>query len=114
MDKFSWSIGIGNDFDKLLQFRDSNGNAIDLTNYSFKLQIRKCRTDNETIATLQSPTDIDVSDAVNGNIIITITSAITSTFEEVNAVFDLQWVTDVGIISTVAAGNIQISLPITR
>ncbi len=114
IDSRTFTIRVGNDFSKLLEIRQEDDTPIDVTGYSFKMQIRKCRDDDVAIATLASPTDIDVTDAANGNIIINISDTVTATYEEQNAVYDLQWTTDLGIVTTILEGDIQILQTVTK
>ena len=115
IDSKTFTIRIGNDFNKLLEIRQEDGvTPIDVTGYSFKMQIKKCKDDDTAIATLTSPTDIDISDAANGNIIINISDTVTATYEEQNAVYDLQWTTDLGIVTTILEGDIQILQTVTK
>ena len=65
------------------------------------MQIRRSRSDTDVILTLDSLTDIDISDAANGNIIINITDTVTTTLTPVTAVYDLKWTTDLGVITTI-------------
>jgi hypothetical protein len=114
IQKLTLTARIGNDFVKLLNFVDQSGIAIDMTGYSFKMQVRKCKSDTDTILSLVSPTDIDISDVANGNITINISDATTSTLEEQNAVYDLQWTTDAAITTTILEGNFQILETVTK
>ena len=66
-------IYIGKDYAKKFRIEDSDGNAIDMTGYSFKGQVRACKSSATAIITFESPTSIDISDAVNGNIILILT-----------------------------------------
>ena len=114
ISKRTFVIRIGDDFSKLLQITSDGTTPIDLTGYSFKMQIKKCRSDTTAIATLTSPGDIDISDAANGNIIIKIDHSVTETYQEQNAVYDLQWTTDSDIITTILEGNVEISQTVTE
>lgn len=112
--KRTWTIRIGDDFTKLLQFFDAEEQPLDLTDYSFKMQIRKCKNSESLIHELESPTSIDISDAANGNITLNISNTDTLLFEEVNGVFDLKWTTPADIIETVIEGNIEILETVTK
>ena len=114
IDKKTFTIRIGNDFYKLLQITLDGTNPIDLTDYSFKMQIRGCKSDPNVIQELVSPSTIDISDAENGNIILTLSGAVTSALEERNAVYDLQWTTNLGKVETILEGNIKILETVTK
>jgi hypothetical protein len=110
----TYIIRIGDDFSKLLQITSDGETPIDMTGYSFEMQIRKCKSDATAILSLSSPTDIDITDAADGNIIINITDTVTSTLDEVNAVFDLKWTTDLAKVTTILEGNVQILETVTK
>ena len=123
INKRKFTARIGNDFIKKLTFTkqdpsDPNNKdakiPIDMTGYSFEIQVRKCKSDVDTILSLSSPTDIDISDVANGNITISITDTVTTTLNERNAVYDLKWTTNLGIITTILEGNFQILETVTK
>lgn len=107
-------IYIGKDYGKLFTVQDSDGNARDMTGYSFKAQIRKCKSSTTAIVTFESPTSIDISDAANGNITLKLTDVETGTLSEINGVFDLQWTTDTGDINVILEGRAQILETVTK
>jgi hypothetical protein len=114
IDKRTYTIRTRDDFVKLLTFTSDGTTPIDMTGYSFEMQIRKCKSDVDAILSLSSPADIDISDVANGNITISITDTVTTTLNEGNAVFDLKWTTDLGIITTILEGNFQILETVTK
>ena len=107
-------IYIGKDYSKLFTVEDSNGNARDMTGYSFKAQIRKCKSSTTAIVTFESPTSIDISDVANGNITLILTDVETGALDEVNGVFDLQWTTDTGDTNIIIQGKAQILETVTK
>jgi hypothetical protein len=113
IDPLCLNIRIGDDFSKLLEITNKKV-PVDMTGYSFKMQIRKNKGDATAILTLVSPTNIDISDVANGNIIITISNAVTTTLVEQQAVYDLKWTTDLGIVTTILEGAVQIQQTVTE
>lgn len=107
-------IYIGKDYSKKFTVQDDNGNARDMSGYSFKAQIRKCKSNPSAIVTFESPTSIDISDVANGNIILKLTDVETGALSEVNGVFDLQWTTDTGDINIILEGRAQILETVTK
>lgn len=110
--KINYCVYIGDDFKATLQF-EQDGSPIDVSTYSFKMQIRKCK-DAALIHELTTPTDIDTSQGANGIIVLSISDADTLTFSEENAVYDLFWTDNSGEIKTVVRGNFQILERITK
>lgn len=113
LDTANFIIRIGDDFIKELVFTDATGERIDLTDYSFKMQLRrtKCGT---LVYELESPDSIDISQAADGIIFLNIPADATALFEEQNTIFDLIWVTNLLITTTILKGNIQILQRVTR
>lgn len=107
-------IYIGKDFSKKFTFLDSDEVPIDLTGYSFKAQVRECKTNSNAIITFESPTSINITDATNGNIVLILSDAETVLLQEQNAVFDLQWTTTLNITNTLVEGTVQIIETITK
>lgn len=115
IDKRTLTIRIGNSFTKLLTITEADGiTPINLTGYAFKMQIRKCKSDAVVIYELNSPTEIDITDAVNGNIILKIDAVTTGTFSVQNAVYDLRWTTPAPSIDTILEGNVEILETVTK
>jgi hypothetical protein len=114
-NKIDYCVYIGDDFRASLTIKQGN-TVIDLTGYSFKMQIRKCKSSTAIIHELNSPlaNGIDITNAANGIITLVISSSITLTFNEQNAVYDLFWVDTSGEIKTISQGNFQILERITK
>jgi len=113
--KLNLEIYIGDTFQKLLQFFEADGvTPIDITGYSFKMQIRKCKDSPDVIAELNSPTEIELTDPTSGKITLKLNSATTSTLEEQNAVYGLNWTDLSPAIRTLVEGNIRIIETITK
>lgn len=110
----TFTVRIGKTFYKKLQFTSDGVTPVDLTGYGFKMQIRRCKSSDDLIYELISPTSIDTGDAANGNIILNIPSVATSGFTAQNAVYDLQWTDTLGNISTKLEGDIQIVETVTK
>ncbi len=113
--KINYCVYIGDDFKATLTINDAvTGSAIDVSTYSFKMQIRKCKDSSAVIYELTTPANIDTSNGVNGIIVLKIDSADTLTFAEQNAVYDLFWIDNAGDIKTISQGNFQILERITK
>lgn len=68
----------GSTFERKVYFTDENGDPLDLSGRSFRLQVRVDYDDAETIFDLSSPSSGLTVDAVNGILTITITAAQTA------------------------------------
>lgn len=112
INTYNFDIRIGDDVIKELVFT-RDGEVIDLTDYSFKMQLRanNCGT---LIYELESPSSIDISQAADGIIFLNIPASDTALFEVQNVIFDLKWFTNLSITTTILEGNIQILQTVTR
>lgn len=112
--KVNYCVFIGDDFSSTLTLKQA-GSIIDVTGYSFKMQIRKCKDSTTVLHELNSPAanGIDITNAANGIIILTIPSASTAALKQQNAVYDLFWTDTAGKKKTISQGNFQILSPVT-
>jgi hypothetical protein len=83
------------------------------------MEIGECKSNLDPILTLESPLGIsgigiEIDDAINGNIFLIISKNITKDLTDTNAVYDLKWTTDVGQVTTILEGNIQILETVTK
>lgn len=70
-------------------FEDSNGDPIDLSSYTVTAQVRKEEDYNSTLITNLT---VDASDAVNGNITLSLTDAETGAINKVSGFWDMLFV----------------------
>jgi hypothetical protein len=114
--KANYSVYIGDDFEATETIVDDQGNAVDMTGYSFKMQIRTCKNSPTVIHELNSPAinGIDITNAASGIIVLSISSTDTLNFSEQNVVYDLFWTDDSGKIKTILQGNFLILERVTK
>ncbi len=104
----------GNDFNHIITVKQ-NDVLLDMTNYTFQMQIRKCIDDTAFLIELtDSNGRIDISLAAQGDIILTIDKIDTALLEETKGVFDLR-MTDTNLdTTTILQGVVEISQNVTR
>ena len=116
--KINYCVYIGDTLKATLTIQDKvTGIPIDVSTYTFKMQIRSCKDNSVVIHELNSPNiaaGIDTSNGANGVITLNISSTDTLTFSEQNAVYDLFWIDNLGDIKTIEVGNFQILERITK
>jgi hypothetical protein len=89
---YNITIEQGATFTFSAQWKDSEGNVIDLQGYTAKMQIRKNSNHGEVLITLSTDALIDGSGIdidLNNNIIVTISDAKTATFISDKYFYDL-------------------------
>jgi hypothetical protein len=117
--KYSFVIEQGATVDFGIQYRDSNNNPVDLTNYSGKMQIRSGYADSNptTYATLSSSlaadgTGLNFSNAISGSIGVYISAASSSAFTFGSAYYDLE-ITSGSVVTRLIEGQIRLSQQVT-
>jgi hypothetical protein len=92
--------------------QDANGAALDITGNQYWFTLKVNKTDTDPAAAIQigpvSPTD-----AVNGEVTITVPSGSTATLDPATYYYDVQEVTQTNEVKTLALGKIRIRTDIT-
>jgi len=77
----------GGKFDRIIQIKDNDGNAVDITGNTFAGDIRK----RYGSATRAEDFNISITEAVNGKISVSISSDSTAAMEAGEYVYDIHW-----------------------
>lgn len=104
----------GDTFRKSIQVKQ-NGVLLNMTNYTFEMDVRSCLDDGTTIIELtQANSRIDISLVAQGIIILTISDTDTLALSEQKGVYDLKW-TDTNLdVRTILQGVVEIIETVTR
>jgi hypothetical protein len=124
--KYSFTIEQGSTINFEIQYKDANGNPIDLTGYSGKMMIRSnyADTDPITYATLSSSLSPDgtglnfsgsngTTSPTSGSIGIFISAVSSSAFTFNIARYDLE-ITSGSIVNRILEGQVNLSQEVTR
>ncbi len=104
----------GDTFRKSVQVKQ-NGVLLDMTGYSFRMDIRGCIDDSSTIIELtEANSRIDTSLVAQGVIILFISDTDTLTLDEQKGVYDLEWTDTNSDIRTILQGVVEILETVTR
>jgi len=128
--KYSFTIEQGSTVDFRIEYKDSNSNPIDLTDYQARMQIRSTKESTSLICNLSSSLDVDGTGLImtpasasltlpktSGSIGIYISAASSSLFSFSEAVYDLEIVSGSGsgqAVTRVLEGKIKLSKEVTR
>jgi hypothetical protein len=114
--KINLVIEKGAKFSKRLQWKDSAGSPIPLTDYGARMQIRKTKISNTVEAELSTDNGKITFDAPNGIITLSLGATETDTFDFSNGVYDLELykTADSDDVTRLVEGIVTISNNITR
>jgi len=122
--RYSFVIEQGSTLNLELQYRDSDGNPIDLTDYSGQMQIRPTVASSTVYITLSSSLQADgtglnfsgsngTTPPTSGSIGIYISAASSSALNFDQAVYDLE-IASGSFVSRILEGQVKLSLNVTR
>jgi|TARA_R110000824_G_scaffold205924_3_gene390885 hypothetical protein len=112
---FSYNLTInqGATFTKTFTYK-SGGNAVDLSTYTARMQIRTSYDASSTLVSLTSGAS-DITLASNGVITVTIAASVTTAMAAPNTgVYDLEIVASNGTVTRLLQGNVTISPEVTK
>jgi len=118
--KYSFIIEQGSTTNFTIVYTDSNGDPINLTSYSSKMQIRDSYSSSVPIITLSSSlnadgTGLNMDNAASGAIGIYIASCTSSMFNFYEAVYDLDIISgsDCPFVNRILEGKVKLSREVT-
>jgi hypothetical protein len=118
--KYSFIIEQGSTTNFTIVYTDSNGDPINLSNYSSKMQIRDSYSSSVPIITLSSSlnadgTGLNMDNAASGAIGIYIASCTSSMFNFYEAVYDLDIISgsDCPFVNRILEGKVKLSREVT-
>lgn len=111
--KLNLVIEQGATFAKTLTYQDSAGDAIDLTSYVGRMQIREKVTDAATVVDLTEGNGGIVMGGVAGTIDLLITAAATAAFTWTKGVYDVE-IELSGVVTRLVEGGVTVNPEVTR
>jgi hypothetical protein len=113
VDTANFFIKKGDTFSQLIKVEE-DGAVLDMTDYSFKMDIRRTVDDLLILQLTDLNSRIDISLVSQGIIILKITDIDTNNLDEQDAVFDLKWTDTNSEVKTILEGKIRIQKTVTR
>lgn len=113
---YNTTIEKGATFSLSITYKDASGNAVDLTGWTVRMQVRETPADSSPILTSEggSPTIVMTKNS-SGVITVTISATTTSTIEVPTAYYDIEaQETATGLVRRVLRGRIVVSPEVTR
>lgn len=102
----SWSL--------LLRWEDDDGNPIDLTSYSAKMQIRPYYNSPVVVATLSTINGGIVIDGDAGEVTAQLSASETGGMTVLEGVYDMELTSPTGMITRIISGKYTLSPEVTR
>lgn len=99
---------------KSFVWKDSNGDVIDLTGYTARMQIREAFTSSSTILSATNQNGQLVITANQGKVTLTLTATETAALTFTTGVYDLELVSASGTVTRLVEGTVTLSKEVTR
>ena len=109
----NWEVDQNTTFRFVLEYKDSSGNAVDLTGASAKMQVRDTKGGSKLAFTLTSPSGGIVIDAVNGKLTVTMTPTQTNKLYYPKSSYDLMLTDSNAVKTKLIEGFLTLSRSVT-
>lgn len=108
------NIDQGSTFVLPITYKDPDGNTVDISGYSARMQLRKtvAQADPADLS-LVSPTNITVG-TTNGQLVVTISATQTGGLTSKKYVYDLEIESPSGVVTRLLQGTVYVSFQVTR
>jgi hypothetical protein len=103
----------GATFTRTVYWKDENGQPIDLTGYSARMQVRTQYTATTTTLNLVSPTSISLGGG-SGSVIIVVSATTMAAVAAGDYVYDLEMVASNNIVTRLLQGTFKVTPEVTR
>lgn len=110
---YNTTIEKGATFRKTFVWRDSDGELVDLTGFTARMQIRRSVTSSTAEVSLTSSSGI-VLGTTNGQAQVTISATVTAALEFTSGVYDLEFEDADGFVTRLVEGSVQVKPEVTR
>jgi hypothetical protein len=106
---FNLFIDQGTDFNTVIVVGDETGSARDLTGYFGRAQLKRSYDAVANVAF-----EVDINNPEDGEIILTLSNAVTSNIKYGRYVYDVELVSNTNIVEKVIGGLVEVSPEVTR
>lgn len=112
--KYDFCLGQGTDVDLPFVLRDASGQALNLTGYKARMQMRRSIYDKDAVDTLTTENGRIRIDHEEGRITCTFPNAQTESYPAQTLVYDLEVVEPDNRVKRVVGGRITVTPEVTR
>lgn len=103
----------GATFTRNIHWKDADGNPVDVTDYSARMQVRQKYTSTSTVLSLVSPTNITLGGG-SGTVVVTASASATAAITAGDYVYDLEMVASNGVVTRLLQGTFVLRPEVTR
>ena len=111
---YNITVDQGATYSLAISYKDSNGAAINLTNYTAAMQLRSDYSSADAVLSLSSPSNGIVITGATGLITITITDTQTAALSANAFVYDLEITSASNVKTRLIQGSVTVSPEVTR
>lgn len=109
------TIEQGSNFELVITWKDEDGELIDLTGYTARMQVRREFSDSSAMLSLTTENGRITLGGVLGTITISVPASVTSTLSwQGKALYDLELVSSGGQVTRLLKGKVTLELEVTR
>lgn len=112
--KYDITIEQGATFSLVLTWKDSQGNPIDLTGYTAKMDVRRSYSSSDTLLSLTTSNGGVSLGGISGQVIMHASATITESISPTSAIYDLELESPTGFVTRLIEGRATISPEVTR
>ncbi len=112
--QYDFEVEQGTTFSKSVQWKDANGNTINLNGYTARMQLRRSKTSPTILVEATTENGKLVVNGPGGAVTITFSAADTAQWSFSRAVYDLELISAGGIVTRLLEGSFTVSKEVTR
>jgi hypothetical protein len=95
-------------------WKDSDGNVINITGYTARMQVRQTRPSTTVLLSATTENGKLVIDGSNGKVTISLSATDTSAITWLTGVYDLELASPGGVVTRLIEGSVTVSQEVTR
>jgi len=103
----------GATFTRNIMWKDANGNPVNVTDYTARMQVRQKYTSSSTVLSLVSPTNITLGGG-SGTVVVTASATTMAGIAGGDYVYDLEMVASNNVVTRLLQGSFSVRPEVTR
>jgi hypothetical protein len=111
--EYDFIIYQGQDFSRTFTIKDSNGDAIDISGYDARLQVRENKSSSSSVLSLTVGDGLSITGA-SGQVTVSLTATETAALDYNGGVYDLELVDGSDVVTRILEGSATLDKEVTR